>query len=959
MKRFTCTLIAFIMAFMLVVPVLAHDSDYTPVNTGYSNMDQLWWMVSAARGNGEFSYEFELAPSAAQVEAGTHGQRGIVEGRDGVVRVFNRNADGTYTEVTNSVAMALFARNFRLLTQAGAASSADVAFPEWLGLTDNGEATNLVLLPLIAHSTLVNAADTFDVNLQPAAPERAMMFVFESGEISAVHMTDHNGNNVFKRITNLQPALSGVTSANRSTKTYLWWIIDAARGNGEFSYEFELAPSAVQIEAGTHGQRGIVEGRDGVIRVFHRTADGTYTETTNSVAMALFANNFRLLTQRNHNHNNEIEGVRPYEPPFPEWLGLTNDGVGFVNSNYELFPLVTHETLANAANPFEMNLLSPDPNRENAMLFIYDGGAMSAVQFRNHNGDYVFKRISNLQPNLSGVTPTNLSTKTYLWWIINAARGNGEFSFNFEFEDGTRGRVTGADGVIRALDEANNEAPNSPALTVFANRFALLTQLNHNHNNEIEGVRPYEPPFPEWLGLTNNGVGFVNSNYELFPLVTHETLANAANPFEMNLLSPDPYRQNAMLFIYDGGAMSAVQFRNHNGDYIFKRISNLQPTLSGVTPARRSTKTYLWWIINAARGNGEFSFNFEFEDGTRGRVTGADGVVRAFDEANNETPNSPALTIFGNRFALLTQLNHNHNNEIEGVRPYEPPFPEWLGLTNNGIGFVNSNYELFPLVTPETLANTANPFEMNLLSPDPNRLSAMLFIYDDGAMSAVQFRDPATGDYVFMRIYNLQDNVGEHQVPDPGVADDWENDEIQSAIEKGFVPANIQNNLTSFLTRQEFSQMAVMWVEYVMGSPIADIVAEHGIPERMGHTFSDTANPYIIAAYRLGIINGTVAPIGGNPGIFNPNGRINRQQAATIIMNASRAIGINVGDAPVSGFADINLSASWARQGINFVDANGIMSGVDNNRFDPLGYFTREMGIVTFYNINYNELLNR
>ena len=759
---------------------------------------------------------------------------------------------------------------------------------------------------------------------------------------------------------------------NPTTKTQLWWIINAARGNGEFSYEFELAPTAAQVEAGQHGQRGIVEGKDGVVRVFHRNADGSYTEATNSVAMAVFARNFRLLTQRDHNHNNEVGGVRPYAPPFPEWLGLTNDGVGFGNGNYELFPLVTHETLANASNPYDINLPSPDPNRENAMLFIYDEGAMSAVQYMNiATGNYVYKRISNLQPSLSGVTPRNHTTKTLLWWIIDAARGNGEFSYEFELaataaqaeagQHGQRGIVEGKDGVVRVYhrnaDGSYTETTNSAAMAIFARNFRLLTQRNHNHNNEVEGVRPYEPPFPEWLGLTDNGVGFGNGNYELFPLVTHETLANAPNPFEMNLLSPDPNRENAMLFIYDGGAMSAVQFWNIvTESYVYKKISNLQPSLSGVTPRNYSTKTQLWWIIDAARGNGEFSFDFQFEDGTNGRMTGKDGVLTAFDQADNIVTNSRAITLFGNSFALLTQRNHNHNNEVEGVRPYEPPFPEWLGLTDNGVGFGNGNYELFPLITQETLANAFNPFEINLLSPDPNREHAMLFIYDGGTMSAVQFR--VDGNYEYMIISNLRNSIA-IEAPNLNTASAWARERIQSAFEKGFIPTEIQNNYTSAITRLEFCRMAVLWVEYVLGMPIHEIVAERGIAERQGHTFSDTTDPYIIAAYRLGIIDGTTYPTATSPGVFHPDGLLNRQQAAVVIMRACRAIGATVGNAPDADFVDMNQAANWAHQGINFVQANGIMHGVGGDRFGPLSNYTREMSIVTFNNIDYDELPGR
>lgn len=363
------------------------------------------------------------------------------------------------------------------------------------------------------------------------------------------------------------------TVAGVESNDPIWQIINTARGYGAFSYEFELAPTAAQIESGQHGQRGIVEGKDGLVRVFNRNANGTYSEATNSVVMSAFARNFRLLTQYSG------ETTFTYELPLPAWLGF--DGNGFSGENYVFMPLTTHEILTNAGNRFNKNLPSTDLSRENTMMFVVENGVIQAAQFMNiATNAYVYKRIYNFKPELSGVTPSSYSTKTQLWWIIDAARGNGEFSFNFELEDGTTGLMTGNNGVINVYDAAGNIVNDSTALTVFGNHFAFLTQRNHNHNNEINGTRPYEPPFPEWLELTNNGIGFANGNYELFPLVTNETLTNAVNPFEINLVTPDINRESAMLFIYDGGEMRAMQF-NVNGEYVFMKISNLQNTIAG------------------------------------------------------------------------------------------------------------------------------------------------------------------------------------------------------------------------------------------------------------------------------------------------------------------------------------------------------------------------------------------
>ena len=589
----------------------------------------------------------------------------------------------------------------------------------------------------------------------------------------------------------LIPVIAAVSTdepTSPTRKEQLWWIINSARGNGEFSFEFELAPSPAQIEAGTHGQRGVVEGKDGLIRVFNRNADGTYTEATNSVAMALFARNFRLLTQEGHNHN-QVDRDGHFAGEFPEFF---LEPVG-ENWSFENFPLITHATLNNAADRFDINLTPANLDTDNFMLFVYDAGAtgaMRGVHAIDHNGNSMFKRISNLKPELIGVSPDVLSPKTQLWWIIDSARGNGEFSFSFELEDGTTGIVSGKDGDITIT-------PHSTDVATFTENFARLTQRSHNHNNEVDGVRPFAPPFPEWLGLTDDGVGFVNGNFELFPLITQGTLNDATNPYEMNLAPVYSVSENpeaAMLFIYDAGVMAVA-----------------------------------YW----------------------------DGV-----------------------YMIISNLQNSVDDEV---------------------------------------------------------------LYTQDVDDTIDTSDPTTSGV---------------SAPNLNTADAWAREGIQSAFEKGFVPADLLNNYTSVITRAEFSRLAMQWLEYVRDQPIDQIVAELGLPQRMGHTFSDTTDPIILSAYRLGIVNGVTAPTATTPGVFNPSGQFDRQQAAVMLMNICRAIGTNVDNFPTAEFVDLDTAASWARDGINFVYATGVMGGTDTDTpiFSPSSTFTRQESINMFNNINYNDL---
>ena len=188
-------------------------------------------------------------------------------------------------------------------------------------------------------------------------------------------------------------------------------------------------------------------------------------------------------------------------------------------------------------------------------------------------------------------------------------------------------------------------------------------------------------------------------------------------------------------------------------------------------------------------------------------------------------------------------------------------------------------------------------------------------------------------------------------------ASEWARDSVTEAIGKGYVPADLQGNYTNVITRAEFCRLAVKWVSYATDKSIDTILSEKGLSRNL-NAFSDTKDMDILAAYALGITSGTTAPTGTKPGVFSPDGQFTREQAATMIMNTCKAIGVNIDNPPPSGFADMSAADSWAEKGINFVRANGIMNGTATNppMFSPKDDYTREQSIVTFNNIKHSTL---
>ena len=185
--------------------------------------------------------------------------------------------------------------------------------------------------------------------------------------------------------------------------------------------------------------------------------------------------------------------------------------------------------------------------------------------------------------------------------------------------------------------------------------------------------------------------------------------------------------------------------------------------------------------------------------------------------------------------------------------------------------------------------------------------------------------------------------------PNLDTAAEWAKAEIGSALKKGFVPVYMQGNYNNSITRQEFCYMLVKFIEYSLQKDMESILDERGLSIRY-NTFSDTIDMDILAAFALGITDGTKAPTDALSGSFTPDGPLTRQEAAVMIMRVCKVIGMDVSDPPASGFVDMDSAGSWARDGINFVSANGIMGGISAAAptFDPGGAVTRQESIVIF-----------
>lgn len=164
----------------------------------------------------------------------------------------------------------------------------------------------------------------------------------------------------------------------------------------------------------------------------------------------------------------------------------------------------------------------------------------------------------------------------------------------------------------------------------------------------------------------------------------------------------------------------------------------------------------------------------------------------------------------------------------------------------------------------------------------------------------------------------------------------WAAESVNAAISAGLVPDELCGAYTQPITRAEFCALAVAMYESAAGEEIS------GRAE-----FSDTDDVNVQKMASLGVVNGVDA----DKGLFDPTGKLTREQAAVILARLAAAMGNPLPDSTVD-FSDSDSISSWALEAVGQVKSIGVMSGVGGGKFAPKGEYTREQSIITIKRLN-------
>lgn len=181
--------------------------------------------------------------------------------------------------------------------------------------------------------------------------------------------------------------------------------------------------------------------------------------------------------------------------------------------------------------------------------------------------------------------------------------------------------------------------------------------------------------------------------------------------------------------------------------------------------------------------------------------------------------------------------------------------------------------------------------------------------------------------------------------------DKWAEDSILKAIDNNIVPFMLQNNYKNAITRKEFCQIAVQLYMSMTNKNLDDIIKEKNIVLN-NNIFSDTNDKNILIAYHLKIVNG----VGNNK--FLPDSKITRQEAAVMLNNLYTQLNLNYKIIEIEKYQDDNYIAQWAKESVykmsglkNENTKIAVFNGVGNNKFLPLGTYTKQESIATIIRI--------
>lgn len=165
-------------------------------------------------------------------------------------------------------------------------------------------------------------------------------------------------------------------------------------------------------------------------------------------------------------------------------------------------------------------------------------------------------------------------------------------------------------------------------------------------------------------------------------------------------------------------------------------------------------------------------------------------------------------------------------------------------------------------------------------------------------------------------------------------AGEWAKPSMEFAYNEGLLTEAELQKAKSPMSRKEFCKMVIRFL---------NVVTEKEWKVIQESPFTDCDDKDVIAAYEAGIIGGT------EPGIFDPDSTLTREQMAIMIGRVLKTCGIDLtGKAVKSPFKDTGILFDSSNKYIDQLYGAGIVAGYADDTYGPFKEMTVQEAVVSF-----------
>ena len=170
----------------------------------------------------------------------------------------------------------------------------------------------------------------------------------------------------------------------------------------------------------------------------------------------------------------------------------------------------------------------------------------------------------------------------------------------------------------------------------------------------------------------------------------------------------------------------------------------------------------------------------------------------------------------------------------------------------------------------------------------------------------------------------------------------WAIEPVQQAAKNSLLPYEITKKYNQFVSREDFCTLIARVIVTYTGYGDLDSYVRFKNGAYLRNVFSDCdgKDPSIDMLYSLGVINGK------SESTFDPEGTLTREEAATVITRCAELFS-HIEATNKINYSDNRHISDWAYYYVRWVTQSGLMTGTDQNKFDPGAYYTVEQAITT------------